>query len=411
LVCTFLGSTVSFSEEPAKLKTGYDNDESLAGPGSTLGQLEEDDIDKDPVLRLPGFDKALSPWFDWKKELYEKYGLQIGLAYTVLHQEADDDLGGEDHATSGVLRISGKWELFNRGESNMGMLVFSADNRSAYSDVAPGGLAGEFGYIGQTGALFSDADTILGDLYYVQYLNNRNTILVMGRYDPNDFFDVLGYANPWTAFQNLAILFNTSIGLADWSTGFGLGHWFNDQWYASASVNDANGIASRAEFDFHFDELYKTAEVGWSPSRAERYIKNAHITVWDVDDRDDDGVDGAQGITFGANWTWDERFMLFGKIGFSESDAANDPQINEESYTAGGMYRIRKRADLIGLGVNYGEPAAPGLDPQTSTELFYRVQLAENLAITPSLQWINDPALNPDEDNVFVFGLRMRFTL
>ena len=45
------------------------------------------------------------------------------------------------------------------------------------------------------------------------------------------------------------------------------------------------------------------------------------------------------------------------------------------------------------------------------SEFFYRVQFAQNLAITPSLQLLKDPALNPVHDTVWVWGIRFRLTL
>lgn len=392
-------------------KSNYDNEEGFAAPGSTVRQLEEDDEEKTPALRFESFDEALKPWFEYKKSLDEESGLQIGFAYTLLHQEVDESLTSEDSATSGIFRVSGKWELLNRGEKNKGQLVFSVDNRAAYSDLAPGSLGGEAGYIGQTGALFSDVDTILGDFYWSQYLNDGQTGVIVGRYDPNDFFDVLGYANPWLSFQNLSILFNTSIALPDWSFGIGAGHWFDDSWYAAASLSDANGVATKEELDFDTDELYKTVEIGWSPSRDQRYLRNVHITLWQVDEREDDGVDDADGVTLGLNWTWDETYMLFSKIGSSDADAPNDPQIAERSVTLGGIYYFAKRSDLMGLAYNTSELTAPGLDDQDSLEFFYRLQLAQNLAITPSLQILDDPALNTEEDRITVISLRLRLTL
>ena len=392
-------------------KSNYDNEEGFAGPGSTVRQLEEDDEEKTPALRFESFDEVLKPWFEYKKSLVEESGLQLGFAYTLLHQEIDESLTSEDSATSGIFRISGKWELLNRGERNSGQLVFSVDNRAAYSDLPPGSLGGEAGYIGQTGSLFSDVDTILGDFYWSQYLNDRQTGIIVGRYDPNDFFDVLGYANPWSSFQNLSILFNTSIALPDWGFGIGAGHWFDDSWYASASLSDANGVSTKEEFEFDTDELYKTVEIGWSPSRDQRYLKNLHLTLWQVDEREDDGVDDADGATLGLNWTWDETYMLFTKIGSSDADAPNDPQIAERSLTLGGIYYFAKRSDLVGLAYNTSELAAPGLDDQDSLELFYRLQLAQNLAITPSLQILDDPALNTEEDRITVVSLRLRLTL
>jgi porin len=38
------------------------------------------------------------------------------------------------------------------------------------------------------------------------------------------------------------------------------------------------------------------------------------------------------------------------------------------------------------------------------------VQLAQNLAITPDVQLIINPANNPDEDLIAVFGLRVSLT-
>jgi porin len=71
--------------------------------------------------------------------------------------------------------------------------------------------------------------------------------------------------------------------------------------------------------------------------------------------------------------------------------------------------------DLIGFGVNWGEvnenSFGGGLDDQYTAELFYRWQLTPRLALTGDLQYLRDPALNPDEDNVFVWSIRGRFAL
>jgi porin len=380
-----------YSSAQKSYKSNYDNEEGFAGPGSTVRQLEEDDQQKTPAFRIEAFDEALAPWFEGKKGIYDISGLQLGFAYNLLHQEIDESLGDEDSA---------------------GQLVFSFDNRNNLSDLPPGSLGGEAGYIGQTGALFSDVDTILGDFYWSQFLNEGQTGLIVGRYDPNDFFDVLGYANPWTSFQNLSILFNTSIALPDWGFGIGAGHWFEgDQLYLFGSASDANAVLTREEFEFDTDELYKTIEFGWSPGRDQRYFKNVHVTLWQVDEREDDGIDDADGVTLGVNWTWDLTYMLFAKIGSSDADAPTDPQIAENSVTIGGIYYFANRSDLVGIAYNESELAADGLDDQTTLEAFYRFQLAQNLAITPSFQILGDPALNPDEDEITVLSLRLRLTL
>jgi porin len=358
-----------YSSAQKSYKSNYDNEEGFAGPGSTVRQLEEDDQQKTPAFRIEAFDEALAPWFEGKKGIYDISGLQLGFAYNLLHQEIDESLGDEDSATSSIFRVSGKWEVYNRGGKNQGQLVFSFDNRNNLSDLPP--------------ALFSDVDTILGDFYWSQFLNEGQTGLIVGRYDPNDFFDVLGYANPWTSFQNLSILFNTSIALPDWGFGIGAGHWFEgDQLYLFGSASDANAVLTREEFEFDTDELYKTIEFGWSPGRDQRYFKNVHVTLWQVDEREDDGIDDADGVTLGVNWTWDLTYMLFAKIGSSDADAPTDPQIAENSVTIGGIYYFANRSDLVGIAYNESELAADGLDDQTSASPITRANSPRTVSTT-----------------------------
>jgi porin len=64
----------------------------------------------------------------------------------------------------------------------------------------------------------------------------------------------------------------------------------------------------------------------------------------------------------------------------------------------------------MGLAVNWGDPPDDALSEQITTEAFYRVQIAQNLAVTPSLQYLVDPAFNAVDDAVWVFGLRLRTT-
>jgi len=74
-------------------------------------------------------------------------------------------------------------------------------------------------------------------------------------------------------------------------------------------------------------------------------------------------------------------------------------------------YYLASRADQWGAGIAWGDPSDDTLRDQTTTELFYRIQLTQGLAVTPSLQWIIDPALNPEEDDLWVIGIRVRVNM
>ena len=87
----------------------------------------------------------------------------------------------------------------------------------------------------------------------------------------------------------------------------------------------------------------------------------------------------------------------------------------EKSLSVGFGYQAVPQQDLLGVALNWGEPNADtfgsGLDDQITAEVFYRIQLSENFALTPDLQFISDPARNPDDDSLWVLGIRARLAL
>lgn len=410
-------SATSFAEGGNK----YVADEGFGGPAETTHQLQDDDKEKSPIFRVPAIDDSVKGIKDWKHEVYEDTGLQFGLDYSILYQNLSDTTPGADHdsASSGIARFYGKWEFINKGQTNSGSLVFKVDDRHELGDTTPSELGGNAGYLSQTGMLFSDKGTVLVDFNYQQYFNEGNTAIVIGKFDPNDFFNVLGYAVPWTAFSNLDSLLSMSIALPDNSYGVAVGHWFNDSVYINAAVNDANATVDTDDpFEEGLDELYKTVEVGYSPTRGERYFKNIHVTLWQMDEKtaygeDNTYQDGAEGIVIGANYTWDLEWMVFAKLGFSSVDSAAVPQLYERDVTVGFIKYFAQRSDLLGMSLSHGQiPDEFGTpnDAQTTFEAFYRIQLAQNMAITPNVQYLIDPALNT-EDDILVTGIRFRITL
>jgi len=400
-------------EKPETLphRSGYDRRSDFGSTANTVTQLEEDDRVKKPAIRFPKIDQALDGWYETKRRLNEKLGIQFSFDYNTLYQKASDSLSDQDKAWSGVFRILGKWELVKRGQRNAGELVFGFESRHDIGGyVPPSDLAGELGYLGVTGTLFNGSDAILGNLYYQQpFLADRRGGIMVGRFDPNDFMDVLGYANPWSTFSNLAVLLNPSIAFPDWSWGAGAGAWLNEgnTWYALGTINDANGTITNESFFDGGAEFFKQVEVGWTPERDQRMFTKVHVMAWHVDDREDAGIESAHGFTLGANRTWRQRWMAWVRGGWSDGAA---PIYNETlSIGFGGL--LREWSDVFGIGLNWGDAPDDSLREQWTAEMFYRLQLSQNLQLTPSLQWLGDPALNEPTDSILVLGLRMRLTL
>ena len=66
---------------------------------------------------------------------------------------------------------------------------------------------------------------------------------------------------------------------------------------------------------------------------------------------------------------------------------------------------------MLGLGTSWGSRAASGLRDQYTMELFCRLQLSWSLVLTPSVQLLINPAVNPERDSVWVLGIRARLAL
>jgi porin len=105
---------------------------------------------------------------------------------------------------------------------------------------------------------------------------------------------------------------------------------------------------------------------------------------------------------------------MFARGGFSQDGGS----LLESSVSVGGAYApdgigLPGVGDQLGFGVNWGQPNddlfGSGLDDQYAAEVYYRLQVTKELAITPGVQLLIDPALNPERDTIWVFGLRTRF--
>ena len=67
-----------------------------------------------------------------------------------------------------------------------------------------------------------------------------------------------------------------------------------------------------------------------------------------------------------------------------------------------------QKNDRVGVGLTWSDPSNKAFDNQGAVDAFYRIQLTEEIAISPTLQFIIDPVRNPDEDEIFVLGIRTR---
>ena len=396
--------------QAAQSRSGFEDVPEFGGPSSVGAQMKKDDTVKETVFRFDGLQRTLKPYFDWKARVNEKHGLAFSFDYTAMYQGASDSLG-EHNAAGGIFRLFGSWTVLGRESGNTGSIVYKVESRhSLGTDIAPKDLGFEIGYIGFTAPIYADYDWSLTNLYWQQKFNNDRLSIIAGQVDVTDYLNIYGLINPWTAFSNLAFLTEATIPSPNQGLGAALGVMASDNIYVVAGLADANGDPTDPGegFDTFFDdrEYFSHLEIGWVSSFDRRYFDNVHLTAWHADERVNAATLDGWGLAFSATKFFNDTWMPFLRLGYSKDGGA----LWERSVGAGLGYYMAGRRDLLGLGVNWGRPSessfGPGLDDQYTTELFYRLQFSPNFALTPDVQWIIDPANNPDKDQIWVLGLR-----
>lgn len=362
--------------------------------------------------------RILERWFDWKADLQERTGFSFGLDYTGLYLGADNSLG-KNHASSGMIRAFGAWDLVGRGTKSTGALVWKVEHRHKYSDVAPNGFGlSQLGYVGVLGGPFSDQGTRLTNLYWRQGFNDGKTQLTGGYLDATDYVDVFIAGPPWTGFTNLAF----SVGSAsmftpnDATVGIAGASMLTDNLYAIAGITNALADPTdpfKDSFDRFFSdgEHFKSLEIGWTTSSERVYLDNTHLTYWHVDDSVQADTIGGWGLAFSHISYVNDQWMPFVRGGYANDGGS----LLQKSLSVGFLYQKDPTGDLFGLGLNWGQPNettfTPGLDDQYTMEAFYRFQFTQQFAITPSVEYLKNPALNPGHNSIWVFGLRARLAL
>ena len=273
------------------------------------------------------------------------------------------------------------------------------------TDAAPLGLGFESGYVGVTGPPFSDTRWALTNFYWRQRLLGDRVSVIAGVLDATDYLDVYGLINPWTSFQNLAFLTNPTIPAPNQGLGIAAAGYLTRNLYVIGGVADANGDPTRNPFDaFDDSEWFKHVELGWTTGKDRFFLDNVHVTAWHADERVRAGVEESWGLACSGAWFVCDRWMPFLRAGWAEGTAP----VWDRSVSAGVGYYFRERADLAAVGVSWGRPSGTDIDDQFTVEAFYRLQLLESMALTPSVQFLINPAANPDADVVTLFGLRWR---
>ncbi len=392
-------------------------DRTLGGPSGVPGELEqaEDIVD---AFRRDNRKIYLKRWYDWKQRLKDDYGFNFGINASLLYENASDVLGEEDDAAGGIYRLQGDWMLVGRGTGNAGGIIFRVENRSKIgSGIPPASLRGEIG-AAATDPGFAYSDNFGTDFSVLAWQQGfgkeRPTVgVVAGLLDFSAYLDAFYFQTVARGFLNRTFILSPTVA----TTGIGaLGAaargMVNDHWWVGGGFYDANARSGDpSASDFEWDELLKHVEVGVSPSLDRRGTDRLQFTWWHKDALPAKGASSGRGWLVSYSWKIDDVWIPFIRAGHSDGGAG----VLAETSFAGGVTRQLNYKDFVTVGVGWNKPSkethGPGLDDETVIEASYLWQLTANTSLLGDVQFISDPALNPEDSSAWVLGVRMRIAL
>ena len=410
IASTALTSLLAFTGLPMAAETAYPD--LLDGTMGVVGDLAEDDAPHTSFFRRP---TLLEPWFEWKANLRREHGLAIGGSWGVLWQNYSDSLINQTNAVGSKFTLNLSYDLIDRGRPDaLSFDMAIEDRRPLGTDLAPLQAGLGTGSIVPTAATWGDFSLGITQAYVRQSLADNRFQYTIGKIFAPNFIDAYPFFDDNRQFLNQA--FSTSPTINSPLRGFGaVAAWFPGEsgLYVKPGMFTTNSsdTGSTIEDFFTKNEHFYMLEVGISglaqtgtpiQARGPTDANNVHLTGW-YRNANENGSPRAYGVAFNANQMLGDSMMWFMRAGWSEG------WFTDRAVSVGlGWRPPSSSSDLLGVGAGWQHPTIPGARSQYVGEVFYRFHVTPNFAITPDVQLIIDPALNPTTNTLWAFGLRAR---
>lgn len=396
--------------------------EDAQDPENQLQIIEEFSEPRDGLIPFSLVQPFRNGFGDFKSELYEATGLNIGLAFHTVGQKAQQVLlGNDDSGWATDFDILGNWEILNRGTPYQGEVVFGVEGRWDYGTIGPQNIGfaslASAGGTANTFSAYSPPAFILRNLYWRQGGEEAGWVYRIGKITPDSIFSGSKHLSPNAAFLPNAGTGMFSNALPDSGLGVVGALYLGDAAYVSAVVADANG--NRYDFgDLSKGDLYKAVELGLKILPITENASYSKFTLWHTDGTFDGSPINAN--TGNSGWgysivlqqelTADGNLVFVGRYGQSFDKAAIfDKQVGAHLvwYQPFDWFDT----DSIGVAINWIDSASQGSRHETNFEAFYKFPLFPDVETTFSYQHVKNPANTTalNSSNVFSFRITTAF--
>jgi len=176
--------------------------------------------------------------------------------------------------------------------------------------------------------------------------------------------------------------------------------------YALGSIANANRHRPHELIDNFFAtaEYFKSLEFGRYGSFDNRSVDNTHITLWQVDKREEAGV--ASDWAVALSWSQQcGRWLPFARAGYANRGVT----LLKRMISVGTGYSTNNGRHYVGAGINWGQANGSARN-QYTVEAYYKWQLFNHVLIVGGLQYTANPANTLENNNLWLGNIKIRMT-
>ncbi len=339
--------------------------------------------------------------------LYEKTGLRIGVANTMLFMQP---MGGQSsrYGAAGDLDLMSSWTLIGRGTQDTGRFVFTGEYRYQVGSQPPSRIGGQMGTLVAPTGTFNDRGWVIRDAYWVQRLFEARVRIIIGRADPSDYVGSHWLQNVNNSFVNRNFSANASIPFPGHGPMLGISIRPTDQFYLTAGAANAYSTTIRNEVDSLFEEwdIFSFGEIGYTPTFQGLGAGRYAFGLWNMDARGKDNLPADYGFTFIADQNLTENLQVFARYSYSDGTLTNIRHNGQIGFGLGGL--LGRKDDLTGAAFSLAVPRSELTRNEAVLEVFHRFQVTQNTQLSVGLQMIANPGNAPDNETAGAFYARLR---
>lgn len=355
-----------------------------------------------------GFNRPLDMLIDPLDELYQKTGLQLGAAYTMLYLQSMGGQAGGQARSAGDIDFMSSWTLIGRGTEDTGRLIFTGEYRFGVDDYPPSTLGPQMGTLIPPTNAFNAREWVVRDAYWIQRLFDARVRILLGRADPSDYVGAHWMQNVNNSFVNRHFSANPAIPFPGHGPMLGVSLRPTPDYYITGGTANGYSNTEFVEIDslFEYWNMFSFVEAGYTPTFEKLGPGRYAGGFWYMSPRERTNQPQDYGFTLIADQRIADNLQAFARYAYSDGTLTNIRQLGQVGLGLSGLGG--RQDDLTGLAFSLAVPVRNTSRDETVLETFHRFQMTGNTQLSFGLQLIANPGNAALNETAGVFYARLR---